>query len=260
MLRGERTDWYLPVLIVGTALAAFLLGSATTIWLGSAPLPALARGAALPQGATNVLGENQTTGSAGSPAGRAQMPAAQPAAPGSAQPGEAAAASAAQPTGSPTSASGGNQTTGPGGSPAGRAQMPAAQPPAPGSAQPAEAAAASAAPTPPATAASSAQPVASPATAPGAVSAAIPQGSDFSLQLGAFLDAAKAKSLTDRLAARGYSPTSIEAADGYGRTWHYVRLGAFADEGAAALAASDLLERAGIGAAVVRLSTANAGR
>jgi hypothetical protein len=52
----------------------------------------------------------------------------------------------------------------------------------------------------------------------------------------------------------------IEAADGYGRTWHYVRLGAFADEHAAALAASDLLERAGIGAAVVRLSAANAGR
>jgi len=207
MPRGEPTDWYLPVLIVGTALAAFLLGSATTIWLGMAPLPALARSAALPQGATNVLGENQTTGS-----------------------------------------------------PAGRAQMPAAQPPAPGSAQPAEAAAASAAPTPPATAASSAQPVASPASAPGAVSAAIPQGSDFSLQLGAFLDAAKAKSLTERLAARGYSPTSIEAADGYGRTWHYVRLGAFADEVAAALAASDLLERAGIGAVVVRLSAANAGR
>jgi len=182
MPRGEPTDWYLPVLIVGTALAAFLLGSATTIWLGMAPLPALARSAALPQGATNVLGENQTTGS---PAGRAQMPAAQPPAPGSAQPGEAAAASAAQPTGSPASASGGNQTTGPGGSRAGRAQMPAAQPPAPRSAQPAEAAAASAAPTPPATAASSAQPVALPA--PGPARAAAPQGSDFSLQLGAFL-------------------------------------------------------------------------
>jgi hypothetical protein len=66
--------------------------------------------------------------------------------------------------------------------------------------------------------------------------------------------------LVDQLAARGYSPAPIDAADGYGRTWHYVRLGAFGDERAAALAASDLLERAGIGAAVVRLSAANAGR
>jgi SPOR domain len=65
--------------------------------------------------------------------------------------------------------------------------------------------------------------------------------------------------VTEQLAARGYAPVSVDAADGYGRTWHYVRLGAFADERAAALAASDLFEQAGIGAVVVRVSAANAG-
>jgi cell division protein FtsN len=79
------------------------------------------------------------------------------------------------------------------------------------------------------------------------------------LQFGAFLDQAKAKSAADQLAARGYAPVSVDAADGYGRTWHYVRLGAFADQRAAALVASDLLAQAGIGAAIVRVAAANAG-
>ena len=83
---------------------------------------------------------------------------------------------------------------------------------------------------------------------------------NFTLQFGAFLDQAKAKSMTDQLAARGYALVAADAADGYGRTWHYVRLGGFADERAAALAASDLLEQTGIGAAVVRVSTTNAER
>jgi cell division septation protein DedD len=93
-----------------------------------------------------------------------------------------------------------------------------------------------------------------------AASPAAPQAGNFSLQLGAFLDQGKAKSVADQLAAQGYAPVAADAGDGYGRTWHYVRLGAFADERAAALAASDLLEQTGIGAAVVRVSTANAGR
>ena len=86
------------------------------------------------------------------------------------------------------------------------------------------------------------------------------QAGNFTLQLGAFLDQAKAKSMADRLAARGYAPVAADAADGYGRIWHYVRLGGFADERAAALAESDLLEQTGIGAAVVRVSTTNAER
>ena len=91
-------------------------------------------------------------------------------------------------------------------------------------------------------------------------SPAAAQAGDFSLQFGAFLDAAKAKSLIGQLAAQGYSPASIDVADGYGQMWHYVRFGGFADEHAAALAASDLLQRTGIGVAIVRISTANAGR
>jgi hypothetical protein len=88
----------------------------------------------------------------------------------------------------------------------------------------------------------------------------VAQAGNFTLQFGAFLDPAKAKSMADQLAARGYSLVAPDAADGYGRTWHYVRLGGFADERAAALAASDLLEQTGIGAAVVRVSTMNAER
>jgi DedD protein len=115
---------------------------------------------------------------------------------------------------------------------------------------------------------SSAPPTAAPSRPPsaaaaasgsGAASPATPQGGNFSLQLGAFLDETKAKSLAAQVATRGYAPVSVVAADGYGRTWHYVRLGAFADERAAAVAASDLLVQAGIGAAVVRVSAANAG-
>jgi cell division septation protein DedD len=143
-------------------------------------------------------------------------------------------------------------------SPAGPAKASTVQETTSGSAQPAETAAVSTAPFPPTAAASAAQSAASQASPPSpAISP--PQGGDFSLQVGAFLDAARAKSLADQLAARGDSPALIDAADGYGRTWHYVRLGAFADERAAALAASDLLARVGIGAAVVRVATANAG-
>jgi cell division protein FtsN len=214
MPKGDRSDWYLPALIVGTALAAFLLGSATMMWLGSALLPVAAHGAASARAPSNELAKNQTTA----------------------------------------------QTTGPSGASAGPTQTPAAQTAGPGSPQPAEAAAASAAPPHAAATASATQPAAAPASAPGPASPPAPQGGNFALQLGAFLDAAKAKSLADQLAVRGYSPASVDAADGYGRTWHYVRVGAFGDEHAAAQAASDLLERAGIGAAVVRLPGANAGR
>jgi cell division protein FtsN len=94
------------------------------------------------------------------------------------------------------------------------------------------------------------------------VAPAIPpvsQGRNFSLQLGAFLDAADAKLLSGRLAAEGYVPVSTDVPDGYGHVWHYVRLGAFADEQAASLTASELLERTGIAPVIVRGSAASAG-
>jgi cell division septation protein DedD len=110
------------------------------------------------------------------------------------------------------------------------------------------------------TAGSVAQRPVSPVPAPSSAGAAATQSGSYSLQLGAFLDAVKAKLLADQIAARGYTPIAIDAADRYGRTWHYVRLGAFADERAASLGSADLLGRAGIGSVVVRLSAADAGR
>jgi cell division septation protein DedD len=85
------------------------------------------------------------------------------------------------------------------------------------------------------------------------------QGGMFSLQVGAFLDAANAKLLSGRLTSEGYAPMSIAAADGYGHVWHYVRLGAFADEQAASLIASEILERTGIASVIVRGSATSAG-
>jgi cell division septation protein DedD len=134
---------------------------------------------------------------------------------------------------------------------------------APATAKPAGAAVGSA--TPPTASPTPGQPgvsdaASSGASAAGLASPAAQQVGDFSLQFGAFLDATNAKSVISQLAARGYSPASIDVADGYGQLWHYVRLGAFPDERVAALAASELLERTGVGAAIVRVSTANAGR
>ena len=202
-----RVDWYLLTLSVGIALAAFVLGSATTIWLGI-PTPS----AALVQGAASLFHRREISGPAGpSPTSTAQALAAQTPAP--AKTTAAAVGSAAKPTASPA--------------PSQRGVSDAAS---------------------------------SEASAAGPTSPPAPQVGDFSLQFGAFLDAANAKSQMSQLAARGYSPASIEVADGYGQLWHYVRLGAFPDEHAAALAASDLLETTGIGAAIIRVPTTNAGR
>jgi DedD protein len=210
MRAGERGNWYLPALLVGTAVATFLLGLATAMWLGTASLPAAAPGTALIQGRAETLEENRTSGSAGSPEGPAPPAAATASAVGSPQQAKTATVSPAQ------------------------------KPPV------------AAADTPPSPSASAAPPAAG--------SSAVAQAGNFTLQLGAFLDQAKAKSMADQLAARGYALVAADAADGYGRTWHYVRLGGFADERAAALAASGLLEQTGIGAAVVRVSTTNAER
>ena len=195
------SDWRFPVLVIGVALAAFLLGSAITIWLGTKPVASIAQAALLPSSAMSRVGSGQTTSPGQTTSLVASPPAAQATAPKS--------ASVAPPA----------------------ANAPAA----------------------------AAQPPVSPASTPGSDGpAAAPPGS-YSLQFGAFLDAAKAKSLTDQLAARGYATASIDALDGYGRTWHYIRFGAFRDESNAALAASDLLEKSGIASVVVRASPANAG-
>jgi cell division protein FtsN len=201
MPRRGWNDWYFPALILGLALTAFFLGSATTIWLGTVSLSPTPRGAAVVQGAASGPNGNQTIGPADRPPAADQSPAAQ--APGPAQP--AAAAVAAQST--------------------------------------------------PVAAVSAAVP----ASAPGTTNPAASQAEGYSLQLGAFLDATKAKSVAELLAARGFTPTAIDAADGFGRTWHYVRLGGYRDEDAAARA-SNQLARAGIGTAVVRPAAAHAER
>lgn len=108
---------------------------------------------------------------------------------------------------------------------------------------------------PPVTAAPAGSAAAAAATADGT---ATPAG-DFGLQFGAFLDSANAKSLLNQLTARGYKAASVEVPDGDGQIWHYIRLGGFADERTAAAAASAMLYQTGIGAAVIRLSAANAG-
>ena len=87
-----------------------------------------------------------------------------------------------------------------------------------------------AAPAPAAPASLASEAGASEASASAPASPAAAPAGDFSLQFGAFLDAAKAKSLIGQLAARGYSPASVDVADGYGQIWHYVRFGGFADE------------------------------
>jgi cell division septation protein DedD len=206
MPSAERVDWYLLTLIVGTALAAFVLGSATTIWLG---LPTL--GGALTPSTAGLPHRSEAIGPESSSANASQAPTPQTPAP--AKTVAAAAESASQPATSPAPVQGtASEATSPGA-------------PAAGSATP-----------------------------------AAPPVGDFSLQFGAFLDAANAKSLIGQLGARGYSPVSIDVADGYGHIWHYIRLGAFPDEQAAGRAASEVLERTGIGAAIVRVSAANAGQ
>ena len=142
------------------------------------------------------------------------------------------------------------------GAPVARA-APAAAPPAAPAAIPAAADAAAPglpAAAPPATA----PPAGSAAAAAPADGTAAPAG-DFGLQFGAFLDSANATSLLNQLAVRGYKAASVEVPDGEGQIWHYIRLGSFADERTAAAAASAMLDKTGIGAAVIRLSAANAG-
>jgi cell division septation protein DedD len=203
MLTGGQRSWYLPVLIVGSALATFLLGVVVTMWLGVVSLSATPAVPPLAEVASNGPAKNQTRPPDGALQTSVQAQTPQPATPAPAQP---AAETPVRP--SPNARDSG----------------------------------------------------ATPASVPATASAAATQPGNYSLQLGGFLDAAKAKSLADQTTARGYTPIAMDAADGYGRTWHYVRLGAFPDERAAALAASDLLERAGIGSVVVRLSATGAGR
>jgi cell division septation protein DedD len=245
MPRDGRVDWYWLALVVGTAIVAFSIGSASTVWwLAGAPLS----GKVLMQPGG---GEVSTT-SAGSPAATglgtfAGAPLATPPAPGSNEPAAPATQStAAAVSGSAGSASGPIATgTKPGqatGSVSGSVHA-ASSTAAAADAQSANAPQAGS-PAPPAS---------------GSSPAAAAQGGNFSLQLGAFLDAANAKLLAGRLTSAGYAPMAVAAPDGNGHVWHYVRLGAFADEQAASLSAAELLERTGIAAVVVRGSAASAG-
>lgn len=201
----EHSDWYTLALIVATALAMFVLGSVTAVWLVAAPAPDIAQAKLSFQDLAGRAGGKEAAGTTARPSSAARV--------------------SPQPETTPSAAT----------------------------------SAATAGVSPRQSAAAKSSAPAAAASAAGAASPAAPQGGNFSLQLGAFLDEAKAKSLAAQLATQGYAPVSLAAADGYGRTWHYVRLGAFADERAAAGAASDLLVQAGIGAAVVRVSAANAG-
>lgn len=216
-----RTDWYLGGLVVGTALVFFLLGATATLWLGpAAPSHDTAiRTAAGPPAASSVRKAAALAANTGAPGRRSSSRVA----PVARATPAAAPAPAAPPAAIPATA----DATAPG--------APAAAPPA------------TAAPTDSAPAAA--------ATADGT---SAPAG-DFGLQFGAFLDPANATSLLNQLAVRGYRATSVEVPDGDGQIWHYVRLGGFADERTAAAAASAMLYQAGIGAAVIRLSAANAG-
>jgi len=64
MQTAKSSDWRLPVLIVGMALAAFFLGSTTTIWLSAKLMPSLTRAAASAQGTVNTVVASQPAGSA----------------------------------------------------------------------------------------------------------------------------------------------------------------------------------------------------
>jgi cell division protein FtsN len=190
------------MLIVGSALAAFLLGVVVTMWLGTGSLSATPPASPQAEVGSNTPAENRTSLPGGTLPNSAQAQATQPAVSGPAQP------TAATPVRSSPTVT--------------------------------DSAAAS-------------------ASVPSAAKPSVSRVGEFSLQLGAFLDAAKAKSLAAELLARGYTSDAIDAPDGYGRAWHYLRLGAFPDEEAADRAAADLLLRAGIGATVIRSSAASAG-
>jgi cell division septation protein DedD len=220
-----RVDWYWLTLMVGTAIVFFVIGCASTVWwFGGAarPVAALARDVALAAGGKPLGGPTGSAAGAG-PGTSAESINVAPAS-GDAAPAKSAA-SAGQPTASPASAGQG--------SPPGPALA------TPAAASPGQTAAAAAA------AGSTAQPT--------------PQAGNFSLQLGAFLDAANAKLLVGRLAAAGYAPVSIDAPDSGGHVWHYVRLGAFADQYAASLSAAEVLAQTGIAAVIVRGSATSAG-
>jgi cell division septation protein DedD len=226
-----QTDWYLLVLIAGTAVVAFVLGSAVTLWLG----PAVG---ARDQSALGRLGPGTIVASQAGVAGAGPLRASNTDITSSKS---QSVSSLMQPARSLAS---------------GRSVVsPESRQPIAGPAPAGQSAAAMMA------AASQASQSAETKPEAGGASAALGaiQPARFSLQLGAFLEAANAKSLSGKLAAQGYAPISVDSPDGYGHVWHYVRLGAFADDHAAALSASELLEQTGIGAAIVRGSAASAG-
>jgi cell division septation protein DedD len=236
-------DWYWLTLVVGTAVVAFGLGSASTMWWFASTAPnaalgqygvVLAGGGPAPMGL--AAGAGLGTAERSSPAAAqiaGSVGLAAPAVPPNALPPTARPDSATGPAPFIAAAPNPGQAGTAAGSGTGQAVSSAAAPAGGRSANMPQ--------------------VPDPAVPPAT------QGGNFSLQLGAFLDAANAKLLSGRLAAEGYAPMSIDAPDGYGHVWHYVRLGGFADERTASLTASEILERTGIAAIIVRGSATRAG-
>src|SRR5215471_14892862 len=75
-----QSSWYLTVLILGSALAAFLLGVVVTIWLVTVPVSATPPGPPPAQVASNAPAATQTSLPDGTPPNFAQAQATPPAA------------------------------------------------------------------------------------------------------------------------------------------------------------------------------------
>ena len=74
----------------------------------------------------------------------------------------------------------------------------------------------------------------------------------YTLQLGSFLVPGNASALVGRLNAHGGSAYEKAEADANGKTWHFVRFGAFDTKAEAEAAADDLKRTEGISAVLVR--------
>ena len=139
---------------------------------------------------------------------------------------------------------------------------PSARPAVLVAASPASAPSASA-PPPVEAAANPAPPPAGPAPAPspdaGAGGVPPAPSAPYALQLGAFLDrpdapgvaAGRAKALIAAATGQGFAAKAAPITDSEGRTWLAVRLGAYADEAAAAAAAGDLRQQTGLASTIV---------
>jgi cell division septation protein DedD len=74
--------------------------------------------------------------------------------------------------------------------------------------------------------------------------------SEFTVQLGAFLQSENAQMLSRQLERRGYDPTVVPMDDARGRTWFLVRIGTFRTRAEALMAAGEFKTREGMDALV----------